>query len=90
MNLDQLNPPVDLLADFDSMQTAITGDKTGEKTRRLATYFKQAQALSAETQLRTTDFEERHFAGLIGEAFGASRRIVLAAWQKEHGHELAA
>ena len=49
----------------------------------------QAETLSQQMQLRATDFEEKNFAGLVSDAFAASRRIVLLAWQKTHGRELA-
>ena len=90
MNLEHLNPPADLLAEFDDMPSTIASDATGARTRRLVAYFKQAQALGAQAQLRTTEFEERRFAGLVSDAFGAAHRIVLAAWQSAHGQELAA
>ena len=90
MSTDLAPPPADLLVDFDKLQATVNDDTTGEKTRRLAKYFAQAETLSQQMQLRATDFEEKNFAGLVSDAFAAARRIVLVAWQKTHGRELAA
>jgi len=88
MNFDILTPPADLAAEFASLQNAIDQDASGEKTRRLVDYFATAETSSAELQLRSGSFEETSFANLLRDAYAASRRIVLAAWQKTHGREL--
>lgn len=88
MSLVLTPPPADLLADIDKLQATVDGDSSGDRTRRLAKYFAQAETLSQQARLRATDFEEKTFAGLVGDAYAASRRIVLLAWQKKHGREL--
>ncbi|AKJ27833.1 hypothetical protein [Caldimonas brevitalea] len=88
MDTDSLNPPVNLVSDFQALQMTIFEDPSGEKTRSLAEYFRQAETKSLEMQLHSSDFEEKEFARLVSDAFGASRRIVLAAWAKAHGSEL--
>ena len=90
MSTELAPPPAALLADIDQLQATVNGDTSGDKTRRLAQYFAQAETLSQQMRLRATDFEEKNFAALVSEAFAASRRIVLLAWQKTHGRELAA
>lgn len=90
MDTQTLTPPIDLIGDFQSLQMTILEDETGDKTRRMVDYFREAETRSKELQLRTTDFEQKEFARLLNDAFGASSRIVLAAWQKAHGAELAA
>jgi hypothetical protein len=88
MSLALTPPSAELLSDLDKLEATVHGDSTGDKTRRLAKYFAQAETLSQQAQLRATDFEEKTFAALVGDAFAASRRIVLLAWQKHHGREL--
>jgi len=85
-----LNPPIDLINDFQALQVTIFEDEAGEKTRRMVEYFRQAETRSREMELRTQDFEQKRFARMLHEAFGACSRIVLAAWQKAHGMELVA
>jgi len=88
MDIQSLNPPIDLITNFQSLQTDVQEDTSGEKTRRLVTYLKEAETKSIAMKLHTLDYEEKEFARLLHEAFGASSRIVLAAWQKAHGAEL--
>jgi hypothetical protein len=85
-----LNPSIDLINDFQALQVTIFEDEAGEKTRRMVEYFKQAETSSRGMELRTQDFEQKRFAKMLHEAFGACSRIVLAAWQKAHGTELVA
>jgi hypothetical protein len=85
-----LNPPIDLINDFQALQVTIFQDETGEKTRRMVEYFKQAETSSRQMELRTQDYEQKRFAKMLHEAFGACSRIAQAAWQKAHGTELAA
>jgi hypothetical protein len=88
MSTDILTPPVDLMGDFETLHDTIVGDASGEKTRRFVEYFERAEMLTLEMKLRTADPEQKSFAGMVAEAFAASHRIVVAAWQLEHGREL--
>lgn len=90
MDTQTLNPPIDLINDFQALQVTIFEDQTGEKTRSMVEYFKQAETSSRQMELRTQDYEQKRFAKMLHEAFGACSRIVVAAWQKAHGAELAA
>lgn len=90
MNIDITPPPDDLMACFGSLDAALAADAAGEKARRLATYFGQAEMETRQWQLRTTDFEQRRVAGCLADALAASKRVVAAAWSKKHGRELAA
>ena len=89
MSTDILTPPADLMGDFETLYSTLVGDTSGDKTRRFVDYFERAEMLSLEMKLRTPNHEEKEFAGMVGEAFAASRRIVLAAWQSAHGRGLA-
>jgi hypothetical protein len=89
MNTDILTPPVDLMGDFETLHDTVVADGTGEKTLRFVEYFERAEMMTREMKLRTPDPEQRAFADMVGEAFAASRRIVLAAWHRVHGRELA-
>jgi hypothetical protein len=90
MDTQTLTPPVNLINDFQSLQMTIFEDQAGDKTRGMVAYFKQAETRSREMELHTQDYEQKQFARMLHEAFAASSRIVLAAWQKAHGAELAA
>ena len=83
-------PSVDMLVDFVSLETTLKKDGTGERARSLARYFADAELESRTAQLRSTDFPEKHMAGLLAEAFAAARRVVPEAWNKLHGRELSA
>jgi hypothetical protein len=85
-----LSPSIDLIKDFQALQVTIFEDQTGEKTRNMVEYFKQAETSSRAMELRTQDFEQKRFAKMLNEAFGACSRIAQAAWQKAHGRELLA
>jgi hypothetical protein len=88
MNTEALNPPVSLIDDFKDLQTTIFEDREGDRTRKLVDYFRQAEIKSRELQIRTVDYEQKQFAQMLGDAFAASSRILLAAWQKAHSVEL--
>lgn len=90
MDTQSLTPPVNLIQDFQTLQMTIFEDKAGDKTRALVGYFREAEMKSLEMRLKTSDFEQKEFASLLNEAFAASSRIVLSAWQKAHGAELVA
>lgn len=90
MDTQALTPPIDLTQDFQALQMTILNDKSGERTRQLVAYFRQAETKSLEMRLHTVDYEQQQFAQMLTDAFGASSRIVLTAWQKAHGAELAA
>ena len=83
-------PPADVLADFTDLATTLVNDKSGDRTRQLAAYLSHAELLCLEKQLRTTDFEERYFAGMVVDSFSAARRILNSAWENRHGVELSA
>lgn len=88
MDLQNLVVPPNLLEDFQTLEATIADDRGGDKTRSLVEYFRMAQTKSQEMRLHTQDYEQKEFARLLHEAFAASSRIVLAAWQKAHGAEL--
>lgn len=88
MSTDALNPPTSLIDDFKDLQMTIFQDREGEKTRQLVDYFAQAETKSREMQLRTLDYEQKQFAQTLSDAFAASSRILLAAWQRVHGSDL--
>lgn len=91
MSYDAIEPPTNLIADFQSLQLTIADDHTGDRTRQLHSYLLAAQDKCHEMLVRTpaTDFEQRTFTQMLMDAFGASRAIVLAAWKKAHGADLA-
>lgn len=89
MTFDAINPPSDLLPDIESLAATVEQDTSGERIKRLVAYFAQAENHCKEAQLRATDFQEKSFAGQVGEAYAASSRIVVSAWQKKHGSELS-
>jgi hypothetical protein len=86
--MDTLVPSSDLTGDLQSLQETVSDDVSGDKTRRLLAYFRNAETTSREMQLHSSDFEEKHFAGMVSDAFGASSRILAASWRKAHGREL--
>jgi hypothetical protein len=88
MDTQTLAPPANLVEDFHALQMTIFEDKAGDRTRQLVSYFRQAEQKSLEMQLHTPDYEQKQFAKMLSDAFGASSRIVLAAWEKAHGAEL--
>jgi hypothetical protein len=88
MMTDALNPPASLIDDFKSLQMTIFEDLSGDKTRQLVDYFRQVEIKSREMQVRTADYEQKQFAQILSDAFAASSRILLSAWQKTHGSEL--
>ena len=88
MSLEIDPPPADLLAQFGQLEATLTDDASGEKTRRLMKYLEEARLRSRESQLHTTDFDERGFAGMVSDAFDASSHILAAAWRKHHGKDL--
>lgn len=88
MDPQSLTPPINFVSDFQSLHVSISEDKSGEKTRGMLEYLKQAELRSREMELRTQDYEQKKFARLLHEAFGASSRIVSTAWQKAHGADL--
>ena len=90
MHIDITPPPDDLMACFGNLEAVLAADAAGEKVRRLATYFGQAEMETRQWQLRTTDFEKRRMAGCLADAFAASKRVVASAWSKKHGREFAA
>ena len=89
MTFDFTLPPPELTGAFDGLEAWLKKDTGGESARRLGSYFASVEIEARQRQLRSTDFEERHMAELLGEAFGAARRVVAAAWSKFHGRELA-
>jgi redox-regulated HSP33 family molecular chaperone len=89
LDTQNLEPPVNLLEDFQAMHQTIVDDQSGDKTRRLVSYFREAEQHATELGLRTQNFEQKQFAGLLNDALAASSRIVLGVWQKAHGAELA-
>ena len=90
MHIDITPPSDDLMTCFGGLDAALAADQAGEKARRLAAYFGQAEMETRQWQLRTTDFEQRRVAACLADAFAASRRVVAAAWSKKHGRELVA
>jgi len=88
MNLESLFPPADVAADLAALDATVKADTSGVKTRRLTAYLTKAESQAQELALRSTDFEEKTFAGRLAEAFGAARGIMQSAWQKLHGGEL--
>jgi hypothetical protein len=90
MDTQTFAPPVNLVEDFQALQTTIFEDKAGDRTRQLVAYFRQAEQKSLEMHLHTVDYEQKQFAKTLSDAFGASTRIVLAAWEKAHGADLKA
>ena len=89
MNDELTPPPADLLADFDALEPVLSRDKGGDRTRRLAAWFQQAELECRQSELRSTDFEQKELVRLQGEALATSRRVLLATWNKLHGSELA-
>jgi hypothetical protein len=88
MSIEALNPPSSLIDDFKDLQLTIFQDQEGEKTRAMVDYFREAEIKSREMQLRTVDYEQKQFAQMLSDAFAASSRILLTAWQKAHGSDL--
>ena len=89
MNLESVQPPINLIADLQALQLSIANDRGGDKTRQLFDFLKQSEEKCEEIRVRSTNFEEKAFAKMLNEAFAASSRIVLAAWHKAHDAELA-
>jgi hypothetical protein len=88
MSFELSPPPADVLADLTELEAVVAQDTAGERTRRMAEFLAEAELRSQEMRLRTTDFEERNFAGAVSESFAAARRILIQAWHKSHGHGL--
>ncbi len=88
MNDQDFMPPINVVADFQALLSSIQADKEGDTSRGLIKYFREAEIKSLELKLRSDDFEQQELGRLLNEAFGASARIVAAAWQKAHGTEL--
>lgn len=85
----EIDPPsADLLAEFQELDATLSNDASGERTRHLINYLEEAKLRSRESQLRSTDFSERGFAGMVSDAFDACSRILAAAWRKHHGKDL--
>ncbi len=89
MHIDITPPPADLVGCFGDLEAVLAADAAGDKARRLASYFGQAEMETRQWQLRTTDFEKRRVAELLADAFAASKRVVAAAWSRKHGREFA-
>lgn len=92
MSYELLNPPADLadvFASGDDLEKRIADDRGGDLVRQLYAYFKHAEQQCLELKLRTTEYEQRHFAELLHEAFAASSRMVLGAWEKKHERQFA-
>jgi hypothetical protein len=83
------SPQIDLLSDFKTLQLMIFDDVIGDQTRRLVEYFDDAVVKSKEMQKESKDNANKEFARLVTDAFMASKRIVLFAWKKAHGADLA-
>jgi hypothetical protein len=81
-------PPADLIEDYEQLKPLIENDVSGEKVIRLIEYFDESAAKCQEVQVQSTDFEEKEFARMTYEAFGASKRIVMKAWKQKHGSDL--
>ncbi len=88
MDTSNLMPPINLVEDFQSLQLVIFDDKFGEKTRSLVQYFEEAASKSASLRMQTMDYEAKQYAQMLEDAFEASKRIVMHAWQKAHGAPL--
>jgi hypothetical protein len=89
MDTSSLMPPINLVEDFQSLQLVIFDDQSGEKTRSLVQYFQEASSKSASMRMQTVDYEAKQYAQMMEDAFEASKRIVLHAWQKAHGAALS-
>jgi hypothetical protein len=89
MNLDTMQPPVNLIADFQDLQLAISNDRSGDKTRQMLDYLKESEQKCLEIHLRSAEFEEKQFAKMLQEAFAAATEITRTGWQKAHDAELA-
>jgi hypothetical protein len=83
-NLDSSSSGLDLVHSFSDVHTGIVEDGSGENTRKLVEYFDDCAEKSMEMRLRSSDFAEKELAGMINEAFEASKRIVIAVWEKTH------
>jgi hypothetical protein len=81
---EAFSPPVNLIQDFQSLHTMILEDQKGDRTRELVEYFKKSEAQSLEMQLHAEEFEQKQFAQMLHEAFGAAARIASSAWEKAH------
>jgi hypothetical protein len=88
MDIQDLMPPAALLQDFESLQLSISEDKSGQKTKGLVTYFKEASSKSATLSRQSTDYETKLHANMLGEALGAAQRILVTAWEEAHGSAL--
>jgi hypothetical protein len=82
-------PPSDLLPAFDSLESALGRDTSGDHARSLNRYFAQVELETRQAHLRSTDFEEKNMNALLADAFGAMQRVVAAAWARLHGRDLA-
>jgi ribosomal protein S4 len=90
MQTEAFAPPINIVEQFHSLHDAIASDQHGDHTRELIAYFRESERKAQELQLRTGDYEEKQFAGQLQDAYAASIRIVMAAWEKSHGVELHA
>jgi hypothetical protein len=88
MDTSTLMPPINLVEDFQSLQLIIFDDDSGEKTRGLARYFQEACEKCVSMRMQATEYEDKKYAQMLEDAFDASKRIVLFAWEKAHGTSL--
>jgi hypothetical protein len=85
MDIQDLMPPAALLQDFESLQLTISDDKSGQKTTSLVKYFQEASSKSAALGRQSTDYGTKLHVNMLGDAFDASKRILINAWEKTHG-----
>jgi hypothetical protein len=88
MTLAAVQPPENLIADFQALQLSIAEDRDGSRTREIYEYMTSCEEKCLEMEIRSTEYEEKHFARMLAEAFAGSAQIVLLAWKKAHGREL--
>ncbi len=86
----ELTPPADdLMQCFGALEATLAADAGGDKARRLAGWLGEAEMQARERRLRCTDFDDRRVADVTADALAASRRVLIAAWNKKHGRELS-
>lgn len=89
MDTHAFAPTAEIVEDFKALQSATFDDPCGDRLRRLVGYFEAAEMNAMQMRLQSPDFEQKELAGMLCEAFAATKRIVLAAAEKASQGALA-
>lgn len=80
--------PVEVLGHPDHLKKLVEEDMSGERVRHVVAWLAQAGLTARQTELRSTDFEDRQLAALLSDGYAAAHRVVMAAWCQQHRREL--